>query len=152
MTVSGNLAFTDAVLTQSLPINSQVAAFAGDRLPYSARFTGYLSAEQRFNLHSEVTPYAGASVTYDGQRYSDFAATVVAPPAPTRLSLPSYTTLDLRAGAYYGNWSFNALVRNVTDERGWVGGHLNVSTDPASGYTINVIQPRTYGVSVGYKF
>jgi iron complex outermembrane recepter protein len=152
MTLSGNAAYTDAMLTQSLPADSDVVALAGNRLPYSARFTGYVSAEQRFDLHSDWTPYAAASVTYVGQRYSDFGALVAAPPDPERLSLPSYTTLDLRAGTYYGSWAFDFIVRNVTDDRGWVGGELNVSTTTASGYTVNVIQPRTYGVSASYKF
>ena len=37
MTVSGNAAFTDAVLTDALPADADAFAPSGDRLPYSAR-------------------------------------------------------------------------------------------------------------------
>jgi outer membrane receptor protein involved in Fe transport len=148
MTLSGNAAFTDAVLTQALPADADAFAPAGERLPYSARFTGYLSAEQRFKLASNISPFIAASVTYVGQRFSEFAANASVP----RFSLPSYTTLDLRAGAYFGNWSCSVVARNLTDERGWVSGALNVTTDPTLGSAVSVIQPRTVGISAAYRF
>jgi iron complex outermembrane receptor protein len=148
MTVSGNAAFTDAVLTDALPADADAFAPSGDRLPYSARFTGYLSAEQRFKLAGDINPFVAAGVTYVGQRFSEFAANASVP----RFSLPSYTTLDLRGGVYFGSWSCSLVVRNLTDERGWLSGGLNVTTDPALGSTISVIQPRTIGLSAAYKF
>ena len=148
MTVSGNVAVTDAVLTEALPAATDAFAQAGDRIPYVARFTGYLSAEQRFQLPNDFTPFVAAAVTYVGNRYADFAAAAAIP----RFDLPSYTTLDLRAGVYVGNWTARLVVRNLTDERGWVSGLLNVSTDPSAGSTVSVIQPRTVGISAAYKF
>jgi outer membrane receptor protein involved in Fe transport len=148
MTWSANTAFTDAVLTQALPSDADAFAPAGDRLPYSARFTGYLSAEQRFKLAGGISPFVAASLTYVGQRFAEFAADASVP----RFSLPSYTTLDLRAGAYFGSWSCNVVARNLTDRRGWVSGDLNVTTDPTQGATVSVIQPRTIGVAAAYSF
>lgn len=148
MTFAWNGAFTDAVLTQALPPDAQAYAPAGERLPYAARFTSYLSAEQRYQTGLDLDPFIALGVTYVGQRYSEFAANAAVP----RFSLPSYTTLDLRGGLYFGRWTFTAIARNLTDRRGWLSGGLNVSTQPSLGSTVSVIQPRTYGLSVAYRW
>jgi iron complex outermembrane recepter protein len=141
--IAGWVAWDDAVLTQDVPANSQVAGNAGDRLPYSSRFSANLSLDQDFNLTDRTTGFVGATVSYIGNRLGTFV------PAPTaRADFPSYTKVDLRAGMRYDSWSANLYATNIGDRRGILGG--GAGTFPPFAYTY--IQPRTVGLAVSKDF
>jgi outer membrane receptor protein involved in Fe transport len=142
LTIAGWVAWDDAVLTQPFPPTSTTYAVAGDRLPYSSRFSGNVSLEQDFPLSSRVTGFAGAAASYVGDRVGEFTGTT------QRQDLPAYTKIDLRAGTKYDSWTVNVFVNNVADKRGVLNGGLGQF--PPFGFVY--IQPRTIGVSASKAF
>jgi outer membrane receptor protein involved in Fe transport len=135
-------AYSDAALSEDLPPTSANAfGLSGDRLPYSSRFSGSLSVDKDFPFGA-MTAFAGASVSYVGERREAFAASALTP----RADLPAYAKTDVRAGVRNDAWSVNLFVNNVTDKRGVLG------VGSASPNTITYIQPRTIGASVARSF
>ena len=141
-----NLSWNDAQLTENFPpatIAAGSAGFSGDRLPYSARFTGSLDIEQQFPLTGAVTGFVGGTLSNLGDRKGLFQAT------PTRQDYPSYTKLDLRSGASFGSWTVDLFVNNLTDKRGILVAGLDVV--PVQGSVV-YIQPRLVGLSATKNF
>ena len=66
--LSANAAYTDAVLTSDTP--AIVGGVSGDRLPYSAPFTGALNADYSAPLTGDVDGFVGGSLRYVGGRRS----------------------------------------------------------------------------------
>jgi outer membrane receptor protein involved in Fe transport len=141
------VAWNDAVLTESFPNASPIYGVSGDRLPYSARFSGNLSIQQDFPLWGSASGFVGGAISYVGDRESVFTPKL----APQRQDLPAYTKTDLRAGVKNGSWTTNLYVDNVTDQRGVLSGGLGAFLN----YTpmaFTYIQPRTIGVSIAKSF
>jgi outer membrane receptor protein involved in Fe transport len=142
LTLSAWATYSDAELKEDLPSTASGAfARAGDRLPYSSRFSGSLSLDQDFPLGA-WTGSLGASLSYVGDREEAFAVSAAVP----REQMPSYTKTDLRAGLRDDSWSATLFVNNLSDKRGVIG------VGSASPNTITYIQPRTYGVSLTRNF
>lgn len=146
LTLSSWVVWNDAVLTQAFPANTTAYGVPGNRLPYSARFTGTVSAQQDFPLPGNATGYAGLAANYVGARQDVFTA---GPPAiPPRQDLPGYAKVDFRAGAKLDLWSINLFLNNAFDRRGAVTGGLG-NVPP---FSLVYIQPRTMGFSVSRAF
>jgi len=145
MTVSSWVVLNDAVLTERLPPGfpgiAAVAA-AGDRLPYSSRFSANLSLEQRFPLWGSADGYVGGSVSYVGERQGEFATT------PQRQIYPAYARTDLRTGVRFDSWTAGLFVTNLTDRRGVLAGGLGTAYPTA----FNYIQPRMAGLNISCDF
>jgi iron complex outermembrane recepter protein len=141
--VTGWVAWNDAELSEDFPTTSTAVGRSGDRLPYSARFSGNLAIEQGFPAWSGVDGFAAASVSYLGERTGRFR------PVAQRYIFPAFTQLDLRAGVRSDAWTATVFVNNVTDERGQLYGGLGENV-PLGAFTF--IQPRTFGLSLGRSF
>jgi iron complex outermembrane recepter protein len=141
LTLNAWIDFADAELTEAFPANANgVAGAEGDRLPYSSRFSGYLSAKQDFPLFDGVTGFVAADISYVGDRLGEFAG------APSqREDLPAYAKTDVRLGANYGTWTFNLYGNNVADKRAIISGQ-------PIGPVLTYIQPRTIGLSITKTF
>jgi len=146
MTVSAWIAWNDAELTQSVPLNSTVYGSAGDRLPFSGRFSGNVSVQEDFSLRSDVTGFVGGLVSYMSDREGPFAAT--ASGTPQRQIFPAYARTDLHAGIKSNSWTVNFYVNNVTDRRAALQGGLDYFPTFAFVY----LQPRTAGMSLVRTF
>jgi len=146
MTISAQLSANDAELTQDLPANSSAYALSGDRLPYSARFTGSLAVDQDVARIGDVTAFLGASAAYVSEREGEFQYG----PTGLRLRFPPYATANVRAGARTNALDVNLYVRNITNRRGVIGEFIAASVGSA-GYNAALIQPRTVGISVSYN-
>ncbi|QXQ08039.1 TonB-dependent receptor [Sphingosinicellaceae bacterium] len=147
LNLSGNVAYTDATLTQAVP---SVSGVDGDRLPSVPRWAGGLSADYDFPLSDTIGAYVGGGFHAIGARRSGFATG--SPAIFSRPVMPGYTTVDLRAGVVLGGYSLSVYARNVGDKRG-----LNFITSLnnnaySAPYTASVIQPRTIGVSFVANF
>jgi len=142
LTIAAWIAFNDAELTEAIPPSPSVEGSAGDRLPYSSRFSSNFSMEKDFSITSTVMGFAGGSVSYIGSREGIFTA------APPRQTFGGYTKTDLRGGVKYDSWAINLFVNNVADTRGVLNGGLGTFIP----YAFQYIQPRTVGVSIVDKF
>jgi len=63
--------YDDAILTRTLPSNAQLVASDGDRLPYSAKVTASLAADQNFRITGQLTGNVGMTVAYVGDRLNE---------------------------------------------------------------------------------
>jgi iron complex outermembrane receptor protein len=145
-TISAWGALNEAELKESFPA-AAITTFgrAGDRLPYSSRLSGNLSADQEFVFANGATLTFGASASFVGDRKGAFFAQTA-----QRETFPSYTQVDLRAGLALGTWTLNAFVNNVGDKRGVLRSGRDSSLSLPFSYTY--IQPRTTGLFVTKTF
>ncbi len=143
LTLSGNGAYTQANLTADTP--ALLGGKDGDRLPYSAPFAGSLSADYGRPVSGDMRMFVGGSVRFEGRRRSDFNATI------GQTSVPSYTTVDLRAGVDVQNYRVELYVKNIGDERGILslGG---LGSTPGGALQAGVIRPRTIGISLSATY
>jgi len=142
LTISAWGAWNLAALTQALPPESPLRAADGDRLPFSARFSGNLSMEQQFPLWGDTHAFVGASASYVGDRKGPFTATA------KQQDLPAYWNTDLHAGVRTGSWEISAYANNVGDTRGLLNGGTGSTIPNTWIYT----RPRTVGVTVTNRF
>ncbi len=146
LTLRTTAAYTDARLTSDAPA---AGGIDGDRMPFVPRITASLSADHRFALGT-LPAWLGAAVQHVGERRSNFSN-------KTPFDVPAYTTLGLNAGFDLKNLRVTLYGKNVTNEHGI--NHLNGTGLPLPGlnplgnpYAAGVIQPRTWGVDVAYRF
>ena len=146
LTISPWVALNDAELTKPFPPEqlSLIYGAAGDRLPYSSRFSGDLSAEQVLPITGELSGFVGGDVSYTGQRLGEFVAT------PQREVFPAYAKINLHIGIKVNSWKANLFANNVADKRALLSGGLSSGGNAPFAYT--VIQPRTVGVTVSKEF
>lgn len=144
--VWANGTYTDASLAADTPPGS-IVGHKGDPLPYVPKWSGNVGVEYNFPLGGGWSGFAGGSITYIGARDSDFNSV----PAP-RIHLPSYNSIDLHAGANYGDWTFEVFAKNLANKQGIVS--LSPETlDPVSGpFAASYQTPRTVGVSAKVYF
>lgn len=143
LTLAAWVAWGEAKLTENFPADSNIYGGTGDRLPYSPRFSGNLSADYKFDFLGDSVASAGAAVRYVGDRVGGFRSDA----ATAQPSLPGYAQVDANFGVTAGSWTFNTFINNITDKRG-VTGIPQYNVNP----TFNYIQPRTIGVTVARTF
>jgi iron complex outermembrane receptor protein len=144
MVISAWGAYNDAALTKDFPVGSAYYGVAGNRLPFSTRFSGNLSINQDFVVTASATALVGATVSNQGDSIGNFG------PSADRQVYPSFTKADLRAGLKYGgSWTANLYANNIADKRAVIGGG-GAYNFPPYGYV--VIQPRTVGLMLQYTF
>lgn len=136
------IAYNDSTLSEDFPAAAGLAAFKGDRLPSSARWSGNVSANQDFALGDGLNASVGGNLSYVGKRTGSFQ------PGPTRSIFPDYWQLDLTAGLNWEDWRLNAFVTNVTNTRGVLRSGLDSNLPTL----ITYIRPRSFGLSLTRSF
>ena len=139
----------DAYLTSAAP---DTGGNDGDRLPYAPRWSGSLDGGYTWLAFSDYNAFVGATWSLVGSRFSDFSATPAATgfePDP-RPELPSYDTVNLRAGLENARWTFEIWCRNVGDVRGIA--YYTSSGTPNFGGAIGYVEPRTFGAAITARF
>ncbi len=142
MVLSAWSAYNEAELTENFPVISPVPARKGERLPFSPKWSGSVSATQTFDIAAGTTGSLGGSLNYVGKRSGGFKA-FIGGPQPT---YAKYVRVDLHAGFETGSWGLTLFANNVTDKRAIIAGDVAISPD------FNFIQPRTLGLSIARTF
>ncbi len=146
LTIAAWATIANAELTRDVPgagQNGVVFGLAGDKLPYSARFTGNLSIQKDFPLNGEWSGFAGGMLSYVGARQDVFPVA-----SAERQYLPAYAKQDVRVGAKSQDWTVNLYMNNVADRRGVIAGGIG-NVIP---YSFYLIQPRTVGLNIARQF
>ena len=147
LSVSVNGAYTDAYLTKDT--DPLVGGLDGDPLPYIPDWSVNLNADYEWPVWTGANAFVGGSVSYVGDRTPDFG---VREADGDLVSLPSYTTIDLRAGVETGRWLIQAYVKNLTDKRGITSIlTLTPGSYPNDAGAIGITRPRTIGLTVGTR-
>lgn len=146
-------AYTDARLTSDT--GPLVGGVKGAGLPYSPKWSTFFDADYTFASIGAFKPFVGLSWQYIGERESGYD-----PSHGGQRMLPSYSTIDLRAGVDYDRWSLALYGKNLGDERGItdVGATGSFAAAQAAGVpfqhtvpTAAFIQPRTVGLTLTGK-
>jgi outer membrane receptor protein involved in Fe transport len=136
LTLNGAVSYVDATLKDSIP---HAPGQAGDRLPYSAKWSWNMAAQYEHEIANGYRGFVRGEVNYVGDRWSTFESVT----ARAKL-LPAYTTFNARVGVGHDNWSVAVFGTNLTDE------HI-VSSTPGTNYWI-VGTPRTVGVNLKLNY
>jgi outer membrane receptor protein involved in Fe transport len=146
LVLSLNGAYTDAKLTEDT--DPVVGGEDKDPLPYVPEWSFGLNADYEWTLTGNTRAYVGGSLGYTGERTGNFDSRGS---NGNLLKLDSYTTLNMRAGAYFGRWSVELYGKNLTNDQGvTVLNGAGALPNGALGLGIN--RPRTIGVSVATRF
>jgi outer membrane receptor protein involved in Fe transport len=146
LNVTGNAAYTHAVLTSPTPVGTY--GNSGDRLPFSPSWSGTLALDYSFPINDTFTAVVGGGATYVDNRMANFTPSAAA----QRFNLDSYTTANIHTRIQSSNWNVSLYVKNLTDARGYLSATPQNVTTGLSSYGLLVIQPRTVGVSGTYWF
>ena len=120
--------------------------FKGSKLPYTPEFSANFDAQYEASLSTNMKGFLGGTVLYQGKQNATFETPVL---RADEFVIPSYTTLDLRAGvaAEDDSWRVSVFGRNVTNETYTTG--ISTYLDTLVRYRG---KPTIYGVSVAYKY
>lgn len=148
LTLSFNGAYTDAYLTEDTN-DPTLGGLDGDPLPYVPDWTFGLLADYEWLAGPDWTMYVGGILGYTGERAFDYDVRT-ADGSPRNLD--GYYTVDLRAAAYVGRWTFEVYGKNLTNEMGISSVDASGLALPNGAYGLGLIRPRTFGMAVGLRF
>ena len=140
---SGNA--VEAKLRSDVP---GIGGFAGNNLPYVPGFSSTLSGDYRVPLTAGTTLTLGATWAHVGKRNGEFIAQPILSNNPR---LPSYNTVDLRAGLEFLGITADVLVRNVGNVRGITGYRSAFGFNGTTGQAA-IVQPRTVQLRLSGRF
>jgi outer membrane receptor protein involved in Fe transport len=141
-------AYTDATLNEDTDLLA-VGGRKGDRLPYTPKTSYTVSADYGWTLADSRSAYVGGSFSHLSDVPANFDAALAAADAPQRF-LPSYDTVDVRAGFDFGTVSLELFGRNLTNDQGKTSDFSN--NTPFGAIATGVIRPRSYGLTVTAEF
>jgi len=139
-----NGSYTDAKLTDDAPT---AYGFKGDRLPLVPQVAASLRLDYEHPAIADWNFHAGAGLRYSGRRYS------VGLTALDGIPTAAYSALDANTDISNSNWTFRLFAKNLTDKRAYLTAFsfADISGAVAQNEGI-VLQPRTIGLAVDYKF
>jgi iron complex outermembrane receptor protein len=146
--LSVNGAYTDAKLTEDTDL-LLVGGHDGDRLPFTPKTSYSLSGDYEWSLAADRKAFVGASFSRLSSVPASFDAGFQAANGRQR-TLPSYETVDLRAGVDFSKFSIEAFARNLTNDEGKTS--ADSGGTPLGGIATGVIRPRSFGVTVTAEF
>jgi outer membrane receptor protein involved in Fe transport len=150
LSLSFSGAYTDAELTEDT--DPLVGGYDGDALPFVPEWSLALGGDYEWSAFGDATAYVGGQVAYTGDRLADFGNRVdPLDPTSARREADANTTVDLRAGVLWDQWSLELYGKNVTDEEG-ITDIIAPGVFPNGAAAIALIRPRTFGLAVGVRF
>lgn len=139
-TLRGALAYTDAVTSGGITISGATIA-SGTRLPGTAKLQGTIEGTANFDGPFGSGGRITALFAHTGERRAQI---------DSPMTLPAYSTLDLRLALAWPGFEVSAFVNNVTDTRGLSGGVDYAN--PQLYREFYPIRPRSFGLSARYDF
>lgn len=138
-TMQGNVAYLDATLNQAIQFGATNEP-AGATLPGASKWN--LGATVRYDWSSiPLQPALQLSERFVSTAPAGFG--FVEP-----VTKGNYSLLDARASGRYDHLEATLFVNNIADKRGV----SNSSYDPGSPFVQYIVRPRTYGLTLDYRF
>ena len=148
LTVSLNGAYTNARLKDDTP--PLVGGLAGDRLPYTPKYSIGANADYEWELGGDAKASVGASVRSLSKQPAGFDLAFRTANGRQRY-LPAYEVVDLRAGVDFGKYSLELYAKNLADSEGKTSLEAPANV-PLGAAGTAVIRPRTFGVTLTAGF
>lgn len=145
-------AYTNAKLTADAPLINGLQtlgpqAVDGAPLPYAPEWASTLSVDYEWDVFAGASAYVGGDVRYTGERTGPFSGPDPLGDIESRVELPAYTIVDLRAGIDFERFGVGFFARNVGNDDSPISFGGAYGADQAS-----VTRPRTIGVELSAKF
>ncbi|HEX7853516.1 MAG TPA: TonB-dependent receptor [Sphingobium sp.] len=145
ITLGGGFGYTDSTLSNDVP---GTPAKAGDQLQYVPKWTGNASAEYADDITASLKGFVRADWTYLGP--ASFLYDKTSP----FYRRDGFSIFNARVGLnpIRGPWEASIYVNNLLDKRGATDLPVAISADLPTTRRVALNQPRTVGVSLGYRF
>ncbi|MGA7539239.1 MAG: TonB-dependent receptor [Steroidobacteraceae bacterium] len=142
--------YTDSKFLADSPIDGIPSGFA---MPDTPKITGSASLNFDHDLTDTMAFFGNVTYSYVGSRYDlPYGVTVYLNNInQTKINLPSYGIVNLRAGVRTGEWSVALFVDNATNNQVLLDPlpQINLAIPQFTRYIVN--QPVTYGLDVSYN-
>ena len=138
LTISGGFSLLDTEITKVLVPTDRVTK--GSSLAFAPELQFNLQARYEWDIASVYQAHVMPHISYSDDVYTDIITI-------NRMQLDSWTLFGLTAGIGNDNWSAEAYIDNLSDERAQLSGNFNY--DRAR---ITVARPRTLGLRFSYNF
>jgi iron complex outermembrane receptor protein len=143
LTLSANGAYTQANLTSNTP--ALLGGKNGDMLPYAPQWSGSVSGDYERPIAGDIDGFIGATANVTGRRKSDFDPNI------GQITLPTYVSVDFRAGFEWRKYRLEAYIKNIGDARGILQiGEFGAT--PNGAVQAGLITPRTAGLTLTAGF
>jgi iron complex outermembrane receptor protein len=152
LTLGYNAAYTQAAFTSVNPGLQYVVP--GYQLSNVPKWAMSLTSQYDWGLTDAWRAHVGSGLRWVDREWGSSSAVQsrALGGAPT-IELPSYTVLDLNAGAARGPLSVKLFARNLTDRRAYLQSNVVLDhTDTLAQIDHYVLQPRTIGLGFDYTF
>ena len=157
LTLAANATLIDSKIQQFSGFSSsgQITDYKGAKIPYTPDFQMTASADYEWEM-GDSQPFLGATIVVRSSAFANIGGDRGFVPLPdfrsnapvgSLFKIPSYAVLDLRAGVRTGPWAVSVYAKNVTDS--YYLTNIYTQYD-----TINRLtgRPRTFGITIGYRF
>ena len=143
--------YTHSKFLNDSPIDGIPGGFA---VPDTPKVTGSMSLNYTQSLDDNMSFFGNVTYSYVGSRYDlPYGVTVYLNNIDqTKLNLPSYGIVNLRAGLRTERWTLALFVNNATNNQVLLDPlpQINLAIPQFTRYIVN--QPVTYGMDVSYSF
>ncbi|KQX25102.1 hypothetical protein ASD39_13625 [Sphingomonas sp. Root50] len=145
ISIGGNFTILSAELAEDDPvgISGRVRALKGDRIPNVPEFTASGFVEDEIPVSDDWTLTPHADLTYYGSSYTDFRQQSV-----LYRKQGGYSVANLRLTLEGGPYRMSVFANNLFDSYGTQSWVLDAQRPDAR----VSVQPRTIGISAGYRF
>jgi iron complex outermembrane receptor protein len=143
--IRATASYIDAILTEDAPTANGAD---GDRLPLVPKFAGSLRVDYEHEAFADWSFHVGAGLRHVGKRYSVGLLDLDGIPTD------AYNALDFNSDLSSDNWTIRVFARNLTDKRAYLTAFAFPDLSGANVVQNQgiVLQPRTIGLTVDYRF
>jgi outer membrane receptor protein involved in Fe transport len=141
--LGAGVGYTKAVLAADAP---NLGGMAGEQLENVPLWNGNINAKYLFTPLPGYDGFVRADGQYVGESYPDFARN------DPETFQRAYALLDLRAGVLHDAWEVNLFVSNVFDKQAALSQYISDNYSASTRARMFTNQPRTAGLSLGFKF
>jgi outer membrane receptor protein involved in Fe transport len=147
--LSINGAYTDAELTEDTPPAS--GGLDGDPLPYVPKLSGAVLADYEFPIGAgDTEAFIGGTLSFTDERPAGLGER---DEDENLIFVPSYETVDLRAGVNFQRFTIQAFVRNLFNTRGVTSASgFAPGENPGNAADVAIIRPRTIGLTLSAEY
>jgi len=132
-----------------------VGGVAGDRLPFSPKYTLALIADYRFTVGATMPAYASVSGRRVAGQYGAFDGDYRAARGSQR-EIPSYNVFDAHLGLELGSWTVEAFAKNIGNSDARISTSSIVANGgfifPNGAMSTGILTPRTLGLTLTKEY
>ena len=145
LTLEGNLTYSDSKVKSDFPSLTPIGVatnLKGESFELTPKWAANASVNYDAPISDTINGFAGVDVNYQGRTHAGYGGDPL-------FTIDPYTLIDLRIGIHARDdaWRGQLWIRNLTDKYYWTNAnYLGEFTYRQTG------RPRTYGVSVSYRF